>query len=84
MFTMLSNNFRWRLAAYFCKRSEYYIQKGDFKSIKKGLKFFKYSIIVLPNDMQGTKLKEGVRKSFKDVINKHKSKCSLDNNPSIN
>lgn len=48
------NNLRYKIATSLAKKSAELIKTGDFKSIKKGLEYFKASIMILPpNDELG-------------------------------
>lgn len=41
-------NIRYKVATYLMKRADEYVQKGDFKNIKKGLMYMKYSLYIVP------------------------------------
>ena len=42
------DSIRYKTALYLIKKAEKYIHKGDFKNIKKGLKYFKVSVWIIP------------------------------------
>ena len=56
------NVIRYKVATCLAKRSEELIEKGDFKNIKKGLKYFKASIMVVPPSKEISKIGECLRK----------------------
>ena len=39
---------RWKLAAFLARKAHECIDKGGYKNIKKGLKYFKWSVEIVP------------------------------------
>lgn len=60
------NNLRCKIATNLAKRSAELIETGNFKSIKKGLKYFKASVMIVPPSKElsefGKRLRETVEK----------------------
>lgn len=52
------NNIRYKIATRFAKKADEYINKGDFESILKGLKYFKISIMIVPPSKELTDVKD--------------------------
>lgn len=69
------NNLRYKIATSLAKKSAELIKTGDFKSIKKGLEYFKASIMILPpNDELG----EYVEKRLREIIKEQESRLNED------
>lgn len=46
------NTIRYKLATKLAKRSAELIEKGDFKNIKKGMRYFKASVMIVPTSKE--------------------------------
>lgn len=62
------NNVRFRVALYYIKKAETEINKGGYKNIKKGIKYLKRSVIIVPPSKElsdyGRKLKMELNKIY--------------------
>lgn len=60
------NDLRYKCATYLAKKSVEHIEMGGFKNIKKGMKYFKTSILIVPPSKElnefGKQLREKVEK----------------------
>lgn len=52
------NNIRYKIATRFAKKADEYINKGDFESILKGLKYLKISLRIVPPSKELTEIKD--------------------------
>lgn len=61
-------NVRFRIAFFLIKRSAKTIEKGGYKNIKKGLKYFKWSVMIVPPSKElsdfGKKWKAALNKTY--------------------
>lgn len=58
------NKIRYRIALRWIKKSTELIETGEFRKIMKGLEYYKYSLIILPDD----RIKRSVLAKFNDII----------------
>lgn len=63
-------NLRWKLANKLAKRAAELSDRGGFKNVMKGMKYMKYSIMVVPPNKELHKFAEELRKTAEE----HKSK----------
>lgn len=62
------NSIRWKMAAYLAKKAVEETEKGGFKNIKKGLKYFKMSIQIAPPDKE---LNEHIKTGINEIVSKY-------------
>lgn len=66
------NIIRYKLATNLAKRSAELIEKGDFKNIKKGLKYFKASIVIVPPSKEISEFGQRLRETAEEQQRKLK------------
>lgn len=66
--------FRYKLANRLVKRAGRLIETGDFKNIKKGLRYFKWSVMVIPPNSKLREIGEQLRKEAAEESRKLFSK----------
>lgn len=64
------NNLRYKLATNLAKKSAELIEAGDFKSIKKGLKYFKVSIAIVPPSKELSEFGKRLRETVEEQRNR--------------
>lgn len=64
------NNLRYKLATNLAKKSAELIEVGDFKSIKKGLKYFKASIAIVPPSKELSEFGKRLRETVEEQRNR--------------
>ena len=63
-------NLRYKIALILIKKSAKLIESGDFKDLRKGLRYFKYSIMIVPPSEELSEF----GKQLREEANKHESK----------
>ena len=60
------NNLRYRIAIHLNKRSLDLINRGGFNNIKKGLKYFKLSVMIVPPSKELSEFGDRLRKTAEE------------------
>lgn len=64
------NNLRYKIATNLAEKSKELIETGDFKSIKKGLKYFKASIRIVPPSKELSEIGKRLRETAEEQRNR--------------
>ena len=66
---------RYSIAIWLVKKSTKELKKGDYKSIIKSLKYFKWSVRIVPPNDALTEFRNNLRESIKDLTNEKTETC---------